>query len=54
MSTKTAAHQKKVESAVQILKTTTGGKVRQAMILANFSKNDIANDSIRRTIQRTH
>jgi len=52
MSTKTAAHQKKVESAVQILKTTTGVKVRQAMILANFSKNDIANDSIRRTIQR--
>jgi hypothetical protein len=49
---KSAAHQKKVESAVRILKTTTGVKVRQAMILANFSKKDIANDSIRRTIQR--
>ena len=52
MSMKSAAHQKKVESAVRILKTTTGVKVRQAMILANFSKKDIANDSIRRTIQR--
>ena len=52
MSMKSAAHQKKVESAVRILQTTTGVKGRQAMILAHFLKKDIANDSIRRVIQR--
>jgi len=52
MSMKSAAHQKKVESAVRILQTTTGVKVRLAMILAHFLKKDIANDSIRRVIQR--
>jgi hypothetical protein len=52
MLMKSAAHLKKVESAVRILQTTTGVKVRLAMILANFSKKDIANDSIRMTIQR--
>ena len=41
MSMKSAAHLKKVESAVRILQTTTGVKVRLAMILANFSKKDI-------------
>jgi hypothetical protein len=49
---KSAAHLKKVESAVRILQTTTGVKVRQAMILAIFSKKDIVNNSIRMTIQR--
>ena len=52
MSTKGAAHLKKVESAVQILQTTTGVKVRQAMILAQFLKKGIAKNSIRRMIQR--
>ena len=52
MSMKSAAHQKKVESAMRILQTTTGVKGRQAMILAHFLKKDIANDSIRRVIQR--
>ena len=52
MSMKSAAHLKKVESAVWILQTTTGVKVQQAMILAQFSKKDIANDSICRMIQR--
>jgi hypothetical protein len=52
MSKESAAHLKKEESAVQILQTTTGVKVRQAMILAHFLKKDIANDSIRRVIQR--
>ena len=52
MSTKSDAHLKKIKSAVRILQTTTGVKVRQAMILAQFSKKDIANDSIRRMIHR--
>ena len=51
MSMKSAAHLKKVESAVRILQTTTGVKVQQAMILAHFLKKDIASDSIRRVIQ---
>ena len=52
MSMKSAAHQKKVESAMRILQTTTGVKGRQAMILAHFLKKDITNDSIHRAIQR--
>jgi hypothetical protein len=36
MPKKSAAHQKKVDAAVQILETTTGVKVLQAMILAIF------------------
>ena len=44
MSKDTPAYQKKVESAMRILQTTTGVKVLQAMILANFLKKDIAND----------
>jgi hypothetical protein len=52
MSTKSAAHLKKVESSMRILQTTTGVKVRQAMILAQFSKKDIVNDSICRMIHR--
>jgi hypothetical protein len=38
MSKNNATHQKKVKSAVQILQTTTGVKIPQAMILAGFSK----------------
>ncbi len=52
MPKKSAAQQKKVESAVQILETTTGDKVPQAMILAGFSKQDIANETIRQMILR--
>ena len=52
MPKKSAAQQKKVESAVRILETTTGVKVPQAMILAGFSKQDIANKTIRRMILR--
>ena len=52
MSMKIAVHLKMVESAVWILQTTTGIKVRQAMILAQFSNKEIANNSICRMIQR--
>jgi len=41
-----AAQQKNVNAAVQILETTTGDKVPQAMILAGFLKQDIANETI--------
>ena len=50
MPKKSAAQQKKVDAAVRILVTTTGVKVPQAMILAGFSKQDIANKTIRRMI----
>ena len=51
MSMKSAAHLKKVELAVRILQTTTGVKVWQAMILAQFLKKEIMDNSIRRMIQ---
>ncbi len=47
MPKKGAAHQKKVNAAVRILKTTIGLKVPHAMILAGFSKGDIADKIVR-------
>ncbi len=41
MLRKSATHQKKVDSAVWILQTTTGVKVPGAMILAGFSKSAV-------------
>ena len=52
MPKKSAAHQKKVDEAVQILNTTTGVNVPMAMILAGFPKKDIANETVRRMIRR--
>ena len=52
MPKNSAAQEKKVNAAVRFLQTTTGVKVPQAMILAQFSKKDITNDSIRRMIRR--
>ena len=52
MPKKSAAQQKNVNAAVQILETTTGDKVPQAMILAGFLKQDIANETILRMILR--
>jgi hypothetical protein len=46
MPKKSAAHQKKVNAAVRILDTTTGVNLPQAMILAGFLKQDIANETI--------
>jgi hypothetical protein len=51
MSKKSATDQKKVESAMWILQTTTGVRVLQAMILAHFSKLGIANKTICRLMQ---
>ena len=46
MLRKSAAHQKKVDSAVRVLQTTTGVKVPWAMILAGFSKSDSADEIV--------
>ncbi len=54
MSKKSAVHQKKVKSAMWILQTTTGVKVPQAMILAQFLKSDVANKTVCRIIPRQH
>ncbi len=52
MPKKSAAHLKKVDEAVRILGTTTSLKLRQAMILAGFSKKDISDDSVCRMLRR--
>jgi hypothetical protein len=54
MSKKSAAHQNKVDSAVQFLQNTTAVRVLQAMMLARFSKQDTANKTVRRMIQGQH
>ncbi len=45
-------HQKKVESAVRILQSTTGVCVPQAMILAGFSKLDVASKTVHQAARR--
>ena len=51
MLRKSAANQKnKVNSAVRVLQTTTDVKVPWAMILAGFSKSDIANKIVRQQV----
>ena len=52
MLRKRAAHQKKVYSAVRVLQTTTGVSVPMAMILAGFSKSDIADKIVRQQVRR--
>ncbi len=52
MQRKSDARLKKVNEAVRILRTTTGLKVPQAMILARFSKGNIANESVHRMMIR--
>jgi hypothetical protein len=53
MLRKRAAHQKKVDSAVRVLQTTTGVNVPMAiMILAGFSKSDIADKIVRQQVRR--
>ena len=52
MLRKRAAHQKKVDSAVRVLQTTTGVSVPMAMILAGFSKSDIADEIVRQQVRR--
>ena len=52
MLRKRAVHQKKVDSAVRVLQTTTGVKVPWAMILAGFSKSDSADKIVRQQVRR--
>jgi hypothetical protein len=52
MLRKRAAHQKKVDSAVRVLQTTTGVNVPMAMILAGFLKSDIADEIVRQQVRR--
>jgi hypothetical protein len=52
MPKKSAAHQKKVDEAMQIFNTTTGVIAPQAMILARFPKKDTANETVLRMIRR--
>jgi hypothetical protein len=52
MSTNSAAHQKKVDAVVRILKTTTSLCVPQAMILAGFLKSDAANKIMHQAVRR--
>jgi hypothetical protein len=51
MLRKRAAHQKKVDSAVRVLQTTTGVKVPWAMILAGFLKSDSADKIVHQQVQ---
>jgi hypothetical protein len=50
MLRKIAAHQKKVALAVRVLQTTTGVNVPMVMILAGFSKSDIADKIVRQQV----
>jgi len=52
MLRKSAAHQKKVDSAVRVLQTATGVKVPWAMILAGFSKSNSADEIVRQQVRR--
>ena len=54
MSKSSAAYQNKINHAVGVLLKAPGISLSEAMILAQFLKKDIANDSIRRMIQRCH
>jgi hypothetical protein len=52
MPTKSAAYQKKVKDAVQILEKTTGVSVPQAMILDGFLISDATSKIVRQVVRR--
>ncbi len=54
ISKNSATHQKKIESAIRIPQNTTGVPILQAMILAGFSKADVANEIVRQAVRRHH
>jgi hypothetical protein len=54
MPKNSAPQEKKVNAAVRFLQTTTGVKVPQAMIVAGFLKEDIANKIMRQMIRRRY
>ena len=52
MSKNSAAHQKKVEHAVRKILKAPGLSIPNAMVLANFSKKDVAKETLRRAVHR--
>ena len=54
MPKNSAAQEKKVNTAVRFLQTTTGVKVPQAMIVAGFAKKDVANEIVRQMVRRRY
>ena len=52
MSKNSAAHQKKVEHAVRKLLKAPGLSIPNAMVLANFLKKDVANETLRGVVHR--
>jgi hypothetical protein len=52
MSKNSAAHQKKVEHAVRKILKAPDLSIPDAMVLANFSKKDVANETVRRAVHR--
>ena len=52
MSKNSAAHQKKVEHAARKILKVPGLSIPDAMVLANFSKKDVANKTLRRAVHR--
>jgi hypothetical protein len=52
MSKNIAAHQKKVEHAVQKILKAPGLSIPDAIVLDNFSKKDVANETLRRAVHR--
>ena len=49
---KNSAHQKKVEHAVRKILKAPGLSIPDAMVLANFSKKDVANETLRGAVHR--
>jgi hypothetical protein len=47
-----AAHQKKVEHAVRKILKAPGLSIPDAMVLANFSKKDVAKETLCRAVHR--
>jgi hypothetical protein len=54
MPKNSAAQEKKVNTSVRLLQTTTGVRVPQAMILAGFAKKDVANEIVRQMVRRRY
>jgi hypothetical protein len=52
MSKNSVAHQKKVEHAVRKILKASGLSIPDAMVLANFSKKDVVNETLRRAVHR--
>ena len=50
MSKNSAAHQKKVENAVRKILKAPGLSIPDPMVLANFSKKDVANETVCRAV----